>query len=102
MASVKNKTFTLSDTEDKNQLIFYRNDGKVLEGDLNDFEGKVFELYESYIACKMMCAEISDRCSFEFDFEMSDDNKCIRLIFPEKNDAEHSNIFKRLFKKIFG
>lgn len=101
MASVKNKTFTLSETEDKNQLLFYRNDGEVLEGDLKDFEGKVLYLYESYVACKMMTGEIPGSFDFELDSEMSDDNKCIRLTFSERNEKK-PNIFKRLINKIFG
>ena len=102
MTTIKNEIFTLA--EDKNQLLFYRNDGQVLEGDLNDFEEEVRRFFECYMACQMMAGEIPDKFNFECDFEMTDDKKCICLTVFEKNDANQPqpNIFKRLIKRIFG
>lgn len=100
MAVVKNKKFTLSETEDKKQLLFYRNDGQILEGNAVDFEEEIFKLYESYMACKMMFSEETTTFNLEFDFEMSDDKKYITLSFSERNHA-NPNIFMRLINKLF-
>lgn len=100
MAVVKNKTFTLSETENEKQLLFYRNDGQILDGNAVDFEEEILKLYESYIACKMVVSEEPTTFNLEFDFEMSDDKKYITLSFFERNYA-NPNIFMRFIDKFF-
>ena len=107
--AVSDGTFTLSETEVKNQFYFYRNDGEVL----TDIDREPMDLYQAYIMSKMMSGEITDMVMSNIYFEMSDDGKCIRLTIcdigekPVKSNnstarGKQPNFIKRLFNKIFG
>lgn len=107
--SVSDGTFTLSETENKNQFYFYRKDGGVL----TDVGRKPMDLYQAYIMQKMMNGEITDMVMNNIYSEMSDDRKCIRLTIsdigekPAKNtnstvNNKQPNFLKRLFQKILG
>jgi hypothetical protein len=102
--------FTLSETENENQLYFYRNDGTVLD----DVGEAPMDFYQNYIIMKMMEGEITDVVMNDICFEESDDGKCIRLTIsgvdnsrPSTNAKEingeksKGNFFKNIFKKIF-
>lgn len=93
--------FILSETEDENQLHFYRENGEILEGNVNDFEEKVCELYQFYMLCKIATNKVTDRFHYKFTLEMSEDNTCIRLTFSDIR-KKWSNILKCLVKRIFG
>ena len=108
---VKNdETFTLSESENKTQFYFYRNDGEVL----TDIDREPMDLYNAYIMHKMMNGEITDVVMNNIYSETSDDGKCIRLTVcdigekTEKSnnstvrDKKHPNLLKCLFHKIFG
>ena len=107
--AISDGTFTLSETENKNQFYFYRNDGNVL----TDIDREPMDLYQAYIMKKMMNGEITDMVMNNIYSEMSDDGKCIRLTIcdigeePVKNtnstvSNKQPNFLKRLFHKIFG
>ena len=107
--AISDGTFTLSETENKNQFYFYRNDGNVL----TDIDREPMDLYQAYIMQKMMNGEITDMVMNNIYSEMSDDGKCIRLTIcdigekPVKNtnstvSNKQPNFLKRLFHKIFG
>lgn len=106
---VSDGTYTLLETENKNQFYFYRNDGAVL----TDIDREPMDLYRAYIMRKMMNGEITDVVMNNIYSEMSDDEKCIRLTIcdigekPARNTSstannKQPNFFKRLFHKIFG
>lgn len=106
---VSDGTFTLSETENKNQLYFYRNDGEIL----TDIDRQPMDLYQAYIMQKMMNGEITDVVMNNIYSEMSDDEKCIRLTIccigkkTETNTNSNvrnkqPNFIKRVFYKIFG
>lgn len=115
-------TFTLVETQNKNQFLFHRNDGDVL-GDV----GRIpMDFYQTYIAHKMMSGEITDIVMNDTCFETSIDGKYIRLTVSEigkhkgtelqdckpveEREKQHiagkehpkQNIFKRIFKRVFG
>ena len=107
--AVSDGTFTLSETENKNQFYFYRNDGEVL----TDIDREPMDLYQAYIMRKMMNGEITDIVMNNIYSETSDDGKCIRLTIcdigekPVRNNNstvsdKQPNFLKRLFHKIFG
>ena len=106
--AISDGTFTLSETENKNQFYFYRNDGGVL----SDIDREPLDLYQAYIMRKMMNGEITDIVMNNIYSETSDDGKCIRLTISDigaKTTNSNStvkqkqpNFFKRLFHKIFG
>ncbi len=107
--AISDGTFTLSETEVKNQFYFYRNDGEVLI----DIGREPMDFYNAYIMQKMMNGEITDMVINNIYSEMSDDGKCIRLTIckigekPVKSNNstvidKHPNFIKRLFHKIFG
>lgn len=107
--TVSDGTFTLSETENKNQFYFYRNDGDVLA----DIGSEPMNLYHAYIMQKMMNGEITDMFINDIYLETSDDGKCIRLticgigekIVRDNNSTvseKPPNFLKRLFHKIFG
>lgn len=107
--AVSDGTFTLSETENKNQFYFYRNDGGVL----TDIDREPMDLYQAYIMRKMMNGEITDMVMNNIYSETSDDGKCIRLTICDIGEKPTSksnstvnekkpNGFKRLLKKIFG
>ncbi|MBR6034128.1 MAG: hypothetical protein IKP28_05300 [Clostridia bacterium] len=73
--AVTDGTFTLQETENKNQFYFYRNDGGVL----TDVDREPIELYQAYIAHKIMSGEITSIVVSTIQSEISDDGKCIRL-----------------------
>lgn len=107
---ISDGTYTLSETENKNQFYFYRNDGAVL----TDRDSEPMDLYEVYIMQKMMNGEITtDAVMYNIHSEMSDDEKCIRLTIYDIGEEKvrntsstannkHPNFLKRLFYKIFG
>ena len=107
--AVSDGTFTLSETENKNQFYFYRND----RGVLTDIDREPIDLYHSYIMKKMMDGEITDMVMSNIYSETSRDGKCIRLTIcdiggePEKSTnstvkSKQPNFLNRLFHKIFG
>lgn len=107
--AISDGTFTLSETENKNQFYFYRNDKEVL----TDIDREPMDLYQAYIMQKMMNGEITDIVMNNIYSEMSDDCKCIRLTIcdigekpPWNNNSTVSDrqpsFLKRLFHKIFG
>lgn len=107
--AVSDGTFTLSETENKNQFYFYRNDGEVL----TDIDREPMDLYQAYIMRKMMNGEITHMVMNNIYSEISDDGKCIRLTIcdiGEKPTSKNSstvsqkktNGLRRLFQKIFG
>ena len=73
--TVTDGTFTLAETENKNQFYFYRNDGNVLTG----VDREPMDLYQTYIMQKMMNGEITDVVLNNIYSEKSTDEKCIRL-----------------------
>ncbi len=106
---VSDGTYTLSETENKNQFYFYRNDGTVL----TDIDSEPMDLYQAYIMRKMMNGEITDVVRNNRYSKKSDDEKCIILTIcnigekPPKNtnstaNNKHLNFLKHLFHKIFG
>ena len=104
--AVSDGTFTLTETEEKNQFYFYRNDGGILA----DVDRTPMELYHAYIMQKMMSGEITDMVMNNIYSEMSTDKKCIRLTICDigekprknkKNTKKQSNFFKKLLDKIF-
>ena len=106
--AISDGTFTLSETENKNQFYFYRNDGNVL----TDIDREPMDLYQAYIMQKMMNGEITDMVMNNIYSEMSTDGKCIRLticdigeepIKPTNSNVNNKqpNFLKRLFHKIF-
>ena len=105
--AVSDGTFTLQETEKKNQFYFYRNDGGVLA----DIGRKPMDLYQAYIMKKMMDGEITDIVMNNIYSETSDDGKCIRLTISDIGENVHRNnstvsekpsFLKRLFHKLFG
>ena len=106
--AVSDGTFTLSETENKNQFYFYRNDGEVL----TDIDREPMDLYHAYIMRKMMNGEITDIVMNNIYSETSDDGKCIRLTICDIGEKtainnnstvsdKQPNFLKRLFHKIF-
>ena len=106
--AISDGTFTLSETENKNQFYFYRNDGGVL----TDIKHEAMDLYHAYIANKMVSVEIKDTVMNDIYFETSNDQKCMRLTVynmgegPRKrknsNVNQKPNLFKWILNKIFG
>ncbi len=107
--AISDGTFTLSETENKNQFYFYRNDGEVL----SNIGREPMDLYHAYIMRKMMNGEITEIVMNNIYSETSDDGKCIRLTISDVskktsstnstvNSAKKPNFFKRLFHKIWG
>lgn len=94
-------TFTLSETNDKNLFLFYRNDGGLID-DVNDILREFLDLYESYWAEKMISGEVTtDIVHQNLHGELSCDRSCVRITtidIPPKKDS----FFKRLLHKIFG
>lgn len=106
--AVTDGTFTLSETENKKQFYFYRNDGKVL----TNIDREPMNLYQAYIMQKMMNGDITDIVMNDIYSAMSDDKKCLRLTIydvgenPSENDnsvtsKKQPNFFKKLFNKLF-
>ena len=108
LRAVSDGTFTLHETENKNQFYFYRNDGQVLA----DIDREPMDLYHAYIMQKMMSGEITDVVMNNIYSEISEDGKCIRLTIcdigekPEHHDnstvSKQPNFLKRFFHKVFG
>ena len=106
--TVSDGTFTLQETENKNQFYFYRNDGEVLA----DIDREPMDLYHAYVFQKMMNGEISGMVMHKVYSETSEDGKCIRLTICDigEKPAHHNNstvskqpsFLKRLFHKVFG
>ena len=106
--AVSDGTFTLQETENKNQFYFYRNDGEVLA----DIDREPMDLYHAYIMQKMMNCEITDMVMNNIYSETSEDGKCIRLTISDigEKPVHHNNstvnkqpsFWKRLFHKVFG
>lgn len=107
--AISNGTFTLAETENKNQFYFYRNDG----GLLNDIDREPMDMYHAYIMQKMMQGEITDMVMNDIYSETSDDGKCIRLTIcnigekPKEESkpitkAKKTNFLKRIVNKILG
>jgi len=105
--TVSNGIFTLSETENKNQFYFYRNDGEVL----SDIDREPIDLYQAYIMQKMITGEIRNMVMNNIYSEMSDDGKYIRLTIYDIGEKttngneviveKKESFFKRLLNKIF-
>lgn len=107
--AISDGTFTLQETENKNQFYFYRNDGEVLTG----IDREPMDLYQAYIAQKMMNGELTGIVASNIYSETSDDGKCIRLTISDilEKPVQHinstvnskrPNFLKRLFQKLLG
>jgi hypothetical protein len=107
--AISDGTFTLSETEKKNQFYFYRNDGNVLNG----IGREPMDLYQAYIMHKMMNGESTDMVANNIQSELSRDGICIRLTVYDIGEKtvrktnlnvreQKPNFFKRLLHKIFG
>lgn len=107
--AISDGTYTLSETENKNQFYFYQNDGEIL----TDIDEEPIDLYQAYIIQKMMYGEITDAVMNKIYLELSDDEKCIRLTICDVGEKKarntnstanqkQPNLIKRLFHKIFG
>ena len=106
LLAVSNGTFTLQESENKNEFYFYRNDGDVLI----DIDREPMNLYHAYIMQKMMNGEITDIVMKDIYSEISTDEKCIRLTITDMGDKpvkntnsvvknKKPNFLKRLFQK---
>lgn len=105
--AVSDGTFTLSETENKNQFYFYRNDGGILK----DVGSKPQVLYQTYIIHKMMNDDTIDTVMHNIDYETSNDGRCIKLTIDNSINEKvsktitmyhkDSSFLKRLFHKIF-
>lgn len=109
LLAISDGTFTLSESENKNQFYFYRNDGNVL----TDISREPMDMYQVYIMRKMMSGEITEMVMNNIYSEMSDDGKCIRLTICDIGEEPSSktnsvaktkrpNFLKRVFNKIWG
>ena len=107
--AVSDGTYTLQETENKNQFYFYRNDGEVL----TDIDREPMDLYQAFVMQRMMSGEITDMVMSNIYSEISDDEKCIRLTISDissgsiqdKDSAvreKKPNFLMRLFHKICG
>ncbi len=107
--AISDGTFTLSETENKNQFYFYRNDGEVL----TDIDREPMDLYHAYCMRKMMNGEMTALVINNLLLEISDDEKCIRLTICDIGEKsaintnstvsnKQPNFLKRLIHKIFG
>ena len=106
--AVSDGTFTLQETENKNQFYFYRNDGEVLA----DIDREPMDLYQALIIKKMVSGEITNIVMNNIYSETSEDGKCMRLTISDIDDKPvHPNnstvsnppsFLKRLFHKVFG
>lgn len=74
--AISDGTFILSETENKNQFYFYRNDGEILS-DIED--GDLMRLYDKYMELKKKKGEIESSVIRSAYYEMSDDKRTIRL-----------------------
>lgn len=102
--TISDGTFVLSETENENQFLFYRNDVEVL----SDIDGEPVKLYHAYVMRKMINGEITEIVMKNIFSEISDDGKCMRLTmrdFGEKTrvtvSQKQPNLLKRLFHKFF-
>lgn len=100
LLAVSNGTFTLQESENKNEFYFYRNDGDVL----TDIDREPMDLYHAYIMQKMMNGEITDIVMKDIYSEISADRKCMRLIITDMGDNsivknKKPNFLNRLFQK---
>ncbi len=107
LLSITDGTYTLSESNVKNQFYFYRNDGN----ELGKIQHEPMELYQVYIMHKMTLGEMTDIIMSNVEFEESTDGKCIRMTMSEIHGTSESkmneqpkklNFFQRLKKKIFG
>lgn len=112
-------TYTLAETEKKDQLVFFRND----HGVLRNIGTSHLELYSKYLIKKSRTGEIQQSVyTNEISFEISEDGKLIRLTVSddlEKNPnlrlvearkkespsaatKHRMNFFKSIKRKLFG
>ena len=121
--SLTDNVFSIQETDEKNVLLFYRNDG----APLSDITREPMVLYQAYIAHKMFSGEITTMVMSNISYKISNDEKCLILIIDEHrseidapkesnkdcdslNDEKstasdtnpkNQNFFKRLIEKIF-
>ena len=101
---ISDDTYTFSETENKNQFFFYRNDRKEIDEDLYI----VADFLQNYIICKMLDGEVDTNviCG-NLSYEISDDKKYIRLtVLSEKlnmtkSEEKRPNLLKRIVNKLF-
>lgn len=79
---VTDGTFSLIESEVKNQLYFYREDG----APLGDVENMPLVLFSQYLVCRADEEELPKFYEAEFLCEISKDGKVIRLTVTEPND----------------
>ena len=76
--SVTDGTFSLSETDVKNQFYFYRNDGGTIDVDVLSKEP--MDLYQAYIIRQMMTSQMNLAVTWkDIELELSDDRKVILL-----------------------
>ena len=80
--TVSDGTYTLVETENRNQFYFYRNDKEVLTEVYNE----PLDLYQAYVMRKMMCGEITSMVMKNICSQISDDGKCLRLTVSEAGE----------------
>ena len=121
--SVTNNVFTIQETDEKNVLLFYRNDGAPLA----NITREPMDLYQAYVAHKMFSGEITSMIMSNISYKISDDETCLMLVVDTYNNENNStrdnndesaqtseekstknvpnikkqNFFKRLIEKIF-
>lgn len=69
--SISNKTYTLKETENEDQLCFFRNDG----GILHNIGQKPIEFYYVYLVKKLLNKQISNNIECKVSFELTGNNK---------------------------
>ena len=94
--TVSDGTFSLSETDVKNQFYFYRNDG----GELTENGHEPMDLYQVYIMHQMMSGKMDvEAVCQDIKYEMSGDRKVIRMTVRDtwkrsllqESDSSNSN-----------
>ena len=95
--TVSDGTFSLSETDVKNQFCFYRNDG----GELTENGHEPMDLYQAYIIHQMMNGKMNvEAVCQDIKYEMSDDRKVVRMIVRDTwkrsllQESDSSNIIR--------
>ena len=105
--SVTNGIFTFTETDIKNEFLFYRNDGNVL----GKISREPVELYYDYMINKMFNGEIDQIVRNDINYPQYSDAKFIKVIITNNESATNKgtgvikkqpNLFQKLIKKFFG
>ena len=100
---ISNGIYTLSETENEEQLKFFRNDEEVLD----NIGDKPIEFYYAYLIKKIANKELEETAEYTASFELSDDKKyvMVNIINTKKKSyikEKKMNILERIYCKIFG